>query len=226
MKIVLFGAVGLVVGLVAGTGIGAVKEKGVLTEELLARKDSIAAAAAHADTSSVALGEIQPASHTAEVAEAQPDAEGEAIPVQVDAAEHAEDEAEHPVQSADDDSEAVSDAGEVPEQGAAAGEVDSAGTDPGATSFSPVGGAPAQLGPGPSPADSILNQGPERLAKIFGAMKPKEAAAVLEQLNNAEVQSILQHISDRKAAAIISNFEPERAATLSRVVMGSGVGGE
>jgi flagellar motility protein MotE (MotC chaperone) len=52
-------------------------------------------------------------------------------------------------------------------------------------------------------------------------MEAKDAAKVLQNLDDEEVQAILFHLSDRKAAEILGNFEPARAATLSRVVLGS-----
>jgi hypothetical protein len=65
--------------------------------------------------------------------------------------------------------------------------------------------------------------GPERLARIFAAMKPADAAKVLERLSDAEVRSILKHVADRKAAAILGHFDAARAASLSRSVMVQGM---
>jgi hypothetical protein len=68
------------------------------------------------------------------------------------------------------------------------------------------------------PVDT-LPAGPVRMAKIFGAMEPKDAAAVMENLSDKEIQSILNNMSDRKVAAILEEFAPERAASLSRIVL-------
>jgi flagellar motility protein MotE (MotC chaperone) len=65
------------------------------------------------------------------------------------------------------------------------------------------------------------DEGPKRLAKIFGSMEPEDAANVLEQLDDGEIQSILLHLSSRKAAEILGNFSAERAANLSRSVLGT-----
>lgn len=62
---------------------------------------------------------------------------------------------------------------------------------------------------------------PERLAKIFSAMRPEDAAAILTELDDDAVQSILFHLGARQAASILGNFEPERAARLSRTVLGA-----
>ena len=58
----------------------------------------------------------------------------------------------------------------------------------------------------------------------FGFNAPseaKDAAAVLEKLEDQEISAILFHLSDRKAADILGKFSSERAATLSRSVLGS-----
>lgn len=67
--------------------------------------------------------------------------------------------------------------------------------------------------------DGLPPEGPQRLAKIFGAMEPRDAAAVLQNLEDGEVRVILLEMSDRKVAEILGEFEPERAATLSRIVL-------
>src|SRR5690625_144074 len=71
----------------------------------------------------------------------------------------------------------------------------------------------------PSIDSELVGNGSVRLARIFGAMKPADAASVLERLTDTEVRAIIKHIPDRKAAAILSHFEPERAAELTRTVM-------
>ena len=64
----------------------------------------------------------------------------------------------------------------------------------------------------------------ERLARIFGAMRPEEAARLLESLPDVEVRSVLLALSDRKAAAILANFKGERANALARALVVSGGG--
>ena len=64
----------------------------------------------------------------------------------------------------------------------------------------------------------------ERLARIFGAMRPEEAARLLESLPDGEVRNVLLALSDRKAAAILANFKGERAKALARALIASGGG--
>jgi hypothetical protein len=58
-----------------------------------------------------------------------------------------------------------------------------------------------------------------KLAKLFGSMQPREAARVLEHLDDTEVQVILAQLGTREAASILSNLRPERAAGISRSVL-------
>lgn len=55
----------------------------------------------------------------------------------------------------------------------------------------------------------------QRLAKIFAAMSPKDAAKVMDQMPDADVRQILALMSDRSAAAVLSQFSPTRAATIT-----------
>lgn len=64
-----------------------------------------------------------------------------------------------------------------------------------------------------------------RLANIFSSMDARDAAQVLEQLEDGELASILIHMGTRQAAAILRNIEPDRAASLSRLVISGGVSG-
>ena len=58
-----------------------------------------------------------------------------------------------------------------------------------------------------------------RLARIFGAMKPEEAATVLARLDDPDVKAVLFQLSDRKAAEILARFPGERAATLTKTML-------
>jgi hypothetical protein len=71
-----------------------------------------------------------------------------------------------------------------------------------------------------SPAATVV---PPKLAKIFGAMAPKDAAKVLEQLEDAEIQAIVGGLSDKQAAAIMQQLSPQRAAAISRAALRNGV---
>lgn len=63
--------------------------------------------------------------------------------------------------------------------------------------------------------------GAAKLAKIFAAMPAKDAAKVLEQLEDTEVQSVISTLSEKQAAAVIQNFPPERAAKITKAVLRS-----
>ena len=58
-----------------------------------------------------------------------------------------------------------------------------------------------------------------RLSKIFAAMSSKEAAKVLEQMDDADVVAILGSENDRKAAEILALLPTARAAVISKSVM-------
>jgi flagellar motility protein MotE (MotC chaperone) len=68
-------------------------------------------------------------------------------------------------------------------------------------------------------ADSAKPAQPGRIAKIFAAMSAKDAARVLEKLDDSDVQTVLSGLNDKQAAAILSGFPPERAAAISRAAI-------
>jgi hypothetical protein len=91
--------------------------------------------------------------------------------------------------------------------------------------------APGKNGKGAAPA-SLANAAaslppssisPEKIAKIFAAMPAREAAKVLEQLDDSDVQSILGALSGKQAAAILQTFPPNRAAAISKAALRGGV---
>ncbi len=59
----------------------------------------------------------------------------------------------------------------------------------------------------------------DRLAKMFTAMEPKGAAAVLERLDDEEAARVLGAISERQAGKILEYFTPQRAAGVSRALL-------
>lgn len=87
--------------------------------------------------------------------------------------------------------------------------------------------APSAGGVGGLPASAALT-GPqggmetERMAKLFGSMQPRDAARVLEHMDDFEVQVILNQLGNREAAAILGNLSPERAAVITRSVIRGG----
>jgi flagellar motility protein MotE (MotC chaperone) len=69
------------------------------------------------------------------------------------------------------------------------------------------------------PADSGVQASEQRLAKVFTAMEPKQAAKVLQHMQDADVQIILGYVGPRQAASIMAELPPERVATLSKMAM-------
>ena len=70
----------------------------------------------------------------------------------------------------------------------------------------------------PGKLPEVIESGlPEnRIAKIFGAMQPKEAAKVLEQMSDSDIRVILGKMSDKQTAAILVAFPAARAAAISK----------
>lgn len=62
----------------------------------------------------------------------------------------------------------------------------------------------------------------DRLAKLFAAMPAKDAARVLEQMDDAEIETVLSYLRDRQAAAILGSLPTERAAGIGRSVLAGG----
>jgi len=62
----------------------------------------------------------------------------------------------------------------------------------------------------------------DRLAKVFRTMQPRDAAKVLEKLDDAEVGAMLGLLPDRQVAGVLTNLPADRAAALSRTAMRTG----
>jgi flagellar motility protein MotE (MotC chaperone) len=58
------------------------------------------------------------------------------------------------------------------------------------------------------------------LAKIYGTMKPKEAARLMENLDDRLVMSIISTMTPDEAAAILSLMEVKKAAKISEALSG------
>jgi hypothetical protein len=56
----------------------------------------------------------------------------------------------------------------------------------------------------------------QRLARIFAAMKPTDAAEVLTQLEDAQIEQILLSMQERNAAPILAAMDAQRVASVSR----------
>lgn len=57
------------------------------------------------------------------------------------------------------------------------------------------------------------------MARIFAAMRPADAAAVLQGMENLEVRAILLSMGNRQAAQILGGFEADRAAALAQLIL-------
>lgn len=73
--------------------------------------------------------------------------------------------------------------------------------------------------PAAPPADTASER---RLAKVFTAMEPKQAAKVLQHMSDGDVQIILGYVGPRQAASIMAELPPERVAKLSKLAMSGG----
>jgi len=71
----------------------------------------------------------------------------------------------------------------------------------------------------PTGPDSVVEASERRLAKVFTAMEAKQAAKVLQHMEDADVQVILGYVGPRQAASIMAELPPERVATLSKRAM-------
>lgn len=58
-----------------------------------------------------------------------------------------------------------------------------------------------------------------RLAKLYGAMKPEEAAAVFNNLEDEQVVLILSRMEEESAAKVLSTLEPKKAARLTQAMI-------
>ena len=99
--------------------------------------------------------------------------------------------------------------------------------DEGAPSVADATEATAAAGTDDAPQGPRLDPTASRkMAKIFGAMKAPDAAAVLQEMTDPEVEAVLLNMSERNAAAILGSFEAPRAARLSRLVLAARSGGD
>ena len=77
--------------------------------------------------------------------------------------------------------------------------------------------APRTVIPVVKPAtDSLIGR---RLAQVFAAMQPKDAARVLEQMDDNDVRAILGSLSSKQQAAILGAFPTQRAALILQATL-------
>lgn len=206
MKIAVIAAAGLAVGLLGGAGLTAVKARGQALE---------AHAAEHArtgrqDTGAPESGQARPATSGGDAG-----AVAVTLPAETDPAT-ADSTPEVPVQTLDSAHMAESDP-TTAEGGDAGADVAPAmdSTDAPARSASEAAAAEPALDPA----------GAKKLAKIFGAMKPADAASVLAEMTDEEITAVLLQMNDRLAAPIVGALPPARAAALSQNVLRDREGG-
>lgn len=58
-----------------------------------------------------------------------------------------------------------------------------------------------------------------KIAKVFGAMQARDAARVLEQMDDVDVRTILSSLNNKQQAAILGTFPTQRAATIMRATL-------
>ncbi len=67
---------------------------------------------------------------------------------------------------------------------------------------------------------STLNAKVQGLAKIYGTMKPKQAAKLMGSLDDALVKSIISTMPPDKAASILALMDVKKAAKISEAISG------
>lgn len=70
--------------------------------------------------------------------------------------------------------------------------------------------------PSRGPAAGIDTALQRRIAKVFAAMQPKDAARVLSRMDDNDVHTVLAELSPKQQAAILGSLPAERAAALTR----------
>ncbi|MFQ5538636.1 MAG: magnesium transporter MgtE N-terminal domain-containing protein [Gemmatimonadota bacterium] len=217
MKIVIMGMVGLLLGTAVGAFVGGKKESARMLSELAAQQaDSLARAAEAHGTGDASAPE--PDAHATEADGGDPS------PQVTDHGERSPDTGDPVIHEASDTSGEKGTPEPAPDGHATVR--GSGDAPPGAQG--PGGLAPAPVGaPGASPSPPTVDPAAsKKLAKIFAAMKPVDAAAVLQEMSDSEVQAILMSMAERQAAQVLGKFEAERAAHLTAaVIMRKGDGG-
>jgi flagellar motility protein MotE (MotC chaperone) len=62
------------------------------------------------------------------------------------------------------------------------------------------------------------------VAKILAAMKPKAAAVIVARLTDDEIERIVRQLNAKQVAALLAVLPEERAALLSRRLLGPSTG--
>jgi hypothetical protein len=67
---------------------------------------------------------------------------------------------------------------------------------------------------------AALVRGAKSVAKVVASMKPKDAVGILGHLSDDEVERIVRQLNPKQVAALLAAFPQERAAGLSRKLLG------
>jgi len=59
----------------------------------------------------------------------------------------------------------------------------------------------------------------KRIAKVFGAMQARDAARILQQMDDGDVKVIMGSLSPKQQAAILGQFPAQRAALIARTTL-------
>lgn len=95
-------------------------------------------------------------------------------------------------------------------------------TTPGApaiASASPLQPAGAAKPPTVGKLDPETGKVYSKLSKLYGAMKPEEAVAVFNNLEDEQVVLILSRMEEEAAAKVLASLEPKRAARLTQAMI-------
>lgn len=235
MKLVIYLVAGLVLGLGGGTAYKALEVKGEVEARYQAVADSVRQAQADSLAAVAAAREAGEAGeeyaaggdghretgagHEAPEGSTMPAGDPAEVPVDVALSR----DAGEPVPGAEPDSGSTG--GENPGRDVASGDTavaDSLGGTPDSEAGADgADGAPGLGDDATGAAGSVVtDEGARRLARVFGAMRAADAARVLAELSDPEVEAILIKLGDRQAGQILSTFPADRAAELSRRVLG------
>ena len=67
--------------------------------------------------------------------------------------------------------------------------------------------------------EKAQNDDVDRLVNLYKSMKPKEAAAIINELDMAATVLILGTMPERDAAPILANIDPSRARAISKILI-------
>ena len=90
---------------------------------------------------------------------------------------------------------------------------------PAVASASPLQPAGAAKPPVAGKLDPETGKVYSKLSKLYGAMKPEEAVAVFNNLEDEQVVLILSRMEEEAAAKVLASLEPKRAARLTQAMI-------